>query len=186
MRCTSCGSEFGEIGKMCSECGTTLTAPSRLSRSITIVEDALVSIVLCSMVLLVLIQIILRNFFSTGITGGAEIVRHLVLWVAFLAAGITAREAKHIKIDVVYRMLPTGLRQFSEILTGLFSVIICCILIYASLCFILVDYRAGTVIAFFETPVWMLEIIIPVGYSIVMLRYLLRCKQSFVKVFKWE
>jgi TRAP-type C4-dicarboxylate transport system permease small subunit len=83
-------------------------------------------------------------------------------------------------------MLPTGLRQFSEILTGLFSVIICCILIYASLCFILVDYRAGTVIAFFETPVWLLEIIIPVGYSTVMLRYLLRCKQSFVKVFKWE
>jgi TRAP-type C4-dicarboxylate transport system permease small subunit len=186
MRCRSCGSEFGEMGKRCSECGTTLTAPSRLSRSITMLEDTLVSIVLCGMVLLVLIQIILRNFFSTGITGGAEMVRHLVLWVAFLAAGITAREAKNIKIDVVYRMLPTGLRQFSEILTGLFSVIICGILIYASVSFILVDYRAGTVIAFFETPVWMLEIIIPVGYSTVMLRYLMRCKQSFAKLFKRE
>jgi TRAP-type C4-dicarboxylate transport system permease small subunit len=65
-------------------------------------------------------------------------------------------------------------------------VIICGILIYASIRFILVDYRAGTVIAFFEMPVWILEIIIPVGYCTVMLRYLLRCKQSFVKLFKWE
>ncbi|MGC9324379.1 MAG: TRAP transporter small permease [Desulfomonilia bacterium] len=138
-------------------------------------EDILVAVFLGAMILLVLIQIVLRNVYATGIMGGAEIVRHLVLWVAFIGAGLAAREGKHIRIDLAGRLLPLRLREICELITGIFSVIICCILVYASINFVLVDYHTGTTIAFLEFPVWILAVIIPVGYLAVTLRFALRC-----------
>lgn len=182
MRCPLCGYDFtGNKTVTCPECGGSIVVPSRLLRAIALVEDAVISVMLCSMVLLVLVQIGLRNFYATGIPGGPEMVRHLVLWVAFLGAGIAAREGKNIRIDVVYRVLPWGLKNFTEILTGLFTMVVCGILLYASIQFVRNDYSLGTTIAFFNLPVWMFEVVIPLGYGAVMLRYGAQCGQSFVK-----
>ena len=35
-----------------------------------------------------------------------------MIWVAFIGAGLAAREGKHIRIDVAYRMLPDGMKRF--------------------------------------------------------------------------
>jgi TRAP-type C4-dicarboxylate transport system permease small subunit len=185
MRCPSCGYDFiGNKTDTCPECGGSVVVTSRLHRVIAVVEDTVISVLLCSMILLVLIQIGLRNFYSTGIPGGSEMVRHLVLWVAFLGAGIAAREGKNIRIDVVYRALPLGLKDFTEILTGLFTMIVCGILLYASIQFVRNDYSLGTRIAFFNLPVWMFEVVIPVGYGAVMLRYGAQCGRFLVKFMK--
>ena len=139
------------------------------------------AILLGAMICLVLIQIVLRNVFSTGITGGAEMVRHLVLWIAFLGAAMAARDAKHIRIDVALRILTPRWRMFAEALTGLFTALVCGMLMYAAIQFNIMDYHSGMVIAFFDTPVWLLELIIPVGYLIVMIWFAVRCGESFGK-----
>jgi TRAP-type transport system small permease protein len=139
------------------------------------------AIMLGAMILMVLIQIILRNFFSTGIIGGAEMVRHLVLWIAFFGAAMAAREVKHIRIDVALRILAPRWRLLAEALTGLFTAGVCGILMYAAIQFNIMDYHSGTVIAFFDTRVWLLELIIPVGYFIVMIWFAVRCGESFWK-----
>ena len=139
------------------------------------------AILLGTMIFMVILQIILRNFFSTGITGGAEMVRHLVLWIAFLGAAMAAREVKHIRIDVALRILTPRWRTFAEALTGLFTVLVCGILMYAAIQFNIMDYHSGTVIAFFDTRVWLLELIIPIGYFIVMIWFAVRCGESFWK-----
>lgn len=149
-------------------------------------EEFLVSAALGAMVLLVLIQIVLRNFFSIGIPGGAEMVRHLVLWVAFLGAGLAARDRKHIKIELAGHLVtPTAHRLF-ELATGLFSVIICSILFYASITFVYVDYQGGGAIAFFNVPVWILQVIIPVGFAVITLRFALRFVENVRSLVKGE
>jgi TRAP-type C4-dicarboxylate transport system permease small subunit len=185
MHCPFCGCNLaGNASETCPECGGAIGAPSRLFRAIALVEDAVISFMLLSMILLVLVQIGLRNFYSSGISGGAEIVRHLLLWVAFLGAAIAARERKHIKIDIAQRILPPGPKNFVELLTGLFTTIVCGFLLYASIQFIRADYGMGTTIPFFNMPVWVLELVIPLGYCAVTLRYGARCMQSFVKMVK--
>jgi len=183
MRCRRCGNDL-DAGKarICPHCGA--TAGGRFVRSICIIEDTVISIMLCTMVLLVLLQIALRNIYFTGIPGAAEMVRHLVLWVAFLGAGIAAREGKHIRIDAVHRILPEGMKHVSEVLTGLFTTVICAILFYASVQFVRTDFGLGTTIGFLNCPVWILEVIIPVGYGIVMLRYASQSMGSFLKLVK--
>jgi C4-dicarboxylate transporter, DctQ subunit len=105
-----------------------------------------------------------------------------VLWVAFLGAGIAAREGKNIRIDVAQRFFPPGGRDFTEIITGLFTTVVCGILFYASIQFVRSDYSIGTRIAFLNIPVWIFEVIIPVGYCAVMLRYAAACKHSIMSL----
>ncbi len=183
MRCPLCGStQLDSRIAVCTECGGVLGRRARFFRVIAWIEDTLIAVMLCSMILLVLVQIGLRNFYATGITGGGEMVRHLVLWVAFLGAGIAAREGKNIRIDIAQRIFPAGGRDFTEVITSLFTTAVCAILFYASIQFVRADYSLGTRIAFFDLPVWIFEVIIPVGYCAVTLRYAAACKLSLFRL----
>jgi TRAP-type C4-dicarboxylate transport system permease small subunit len=178
MRCRRCGAQLAEEMESCPECNTGHPATRTVFDYAAKFEEILLAAALSAMILLVLVQIILRNVFSSGIMGGAEIVRHLVLWVAFLGAGLAAREGKHIRIELAQRVLPKRLRLLFDVLTGIFSVIISGILFYASFNFVCVDYLGQGVISFFNTPVWILQVIIPIGYAVVTLRFARRCIES--------
>ncbi len=180
MRCKVCGLRRYDHLTECPECGTPYPAPHPVLSAFHKVEEGLLAVFLGLMVSLVLVQIVMRNFFSTGIMGGAEIVRHLVLWVAFLGAGVAAREGKHIRIDIAGRLLSPRFKCGADVLTGIFSVAICAILTYASVNFLLVDFEAQMSISFFGLPIWVLELIIPIGYLVITARFGLRTVRSLV------
>ncbi|MBD3163147.1 MAG: TRAP transporter small permease subunit, partial [Candidatus Eisenbacteria bacterium] len=58
------------------------------------------------MILLSGLQVVLRNFFQIGLLWIDPLVRTLLLWVAFLGAFAAAGRARHIRIDVLGRLLP--------------------------------------------------------------------------------
>jgi C4-dicarboxylate transporter DctQ subunit len=134
-------------------------------------ERFLLSSLLAAMIILVLTQIILRNVFHSGIGGGVEIVRHLVLWIAFVGAGLATREGRHVKIDMASRILSTRGRKIADIISTLFSVVVCTILFVASCKFVYMDYTSAGVASFLNVPLWIMEAIIPVGYLIVTIRF---------------
>jgi TRAP-type C4-dicarboxylate transport system permease small subunit len=142
-----------------------------ISEKIAGVEKILLSGLLTAMILLVLTQIILRNFFNCGIIGGVEIVRHLVLWIAFVGAGLATREGRHVRIDMASRILSTRGRKIADIASTLFSVVVCTILFVASCKFVYMDYINSGVASFLNVPIWIMEAIIPVGYLIVTIRF---------------
>lgn len=180
VRCKVCGLRLYDHLKTCPGCGTPYPPVHPITAVLWKIEEWLLVGFLGIMVSLVLIQIVLRNFFATGIMGGSEIVRHLVLWVAFLGAGVAAREGKHIRIDVAGRLLSPRFKCGTDVLTGIFSVVVCAILVYASLNFLLVDFESGMKIPFFNMPVWVLELIIPLGYLVITLRFALRTFRSLI------
>lgn len=135
------------------------------------VEKCLVALCLSGMVILVLVQIFLRNFFNSGIIGGDSIVKHLVLWVGFLGAGLATREASHIRIDVASKIFPDRVRPYLQLVVDLFSVTVCAILVYASYHFVAIEYEDKGTIPFYDIPVWIMEIIIPIGFLIITLRF---------------
>ena len=178
MRCRKCRAYIYEGMEKCPECGDAQPFSRTVFDYIARVEEILLATALSAMIVFVLIQIVLRNFFSVGIMGGAEMVRHLVLWVAFLGAGLAAREGKHIKIELVQHLLPVRTRRIFAVITSLFSVVICALLVYASVNFVYLDYQGQAVVAFFNTPAWIFQVIIPIGYAVVALRFTARCMDN--------
>jgi len=156
----------------------------QLLEKITQAERVFVAFCLGMMVLMVLIQIFLRNFYQSGIVGGDSLVKHLVLWVAFLGAGLATREGSHIRIDVASKVFPEGLKPYVQVAVDVFSIIICSTLVYASYNFVAIEYEGQGTIPFHDIPVWMMEIIIPIGFLVITLRFAAQAVSNVLQIVK--
>ena len=157
----------------------------RLDTKISRVEQVLVTILLTTMILMAFFQIVLRNFFDTGISWGDSLVRYLVVWVGFIGAAIATKERKHINIDVISRWLTGPANNYIKLISHLFSAVICGLLTLAAVKFILFEAQMGSTV-FFKLPVWVPEIIIPVTFCLMTLRYAVRSLSEFGRIRKHD
>ena len=150
----------------------------RLDETISRVEQTLLVVFLSSMIFVAFSQILLRNLFATGLTWGDALVRNLVLWVGFIGAALATKEGNHINIDVVSQWMPSLGKTILAGITHLFSFLICGLMTFASLKFIKNEVQMGNV-AFLGIPSWIPEIILPVTFILMAIRFGLRSIQSF-------
>jgi TRAP-type C4-dicarboxylate transport system permease small subunit len=134
------------------------------------VEDVILVILLSTMIGMAAFQILFRNLFEAGIVWGDILVRILVLWLGLVGAMVATRTDKHIRIDIINRYLPDGVKPFVETAVKLFSAAVCAIVSYYSLQFVLSELTHGG-LAFWKVPVWVCEAIIPVSFAVIALRY---------------
>jgi len=133
-------------------------------------EKWLLVILLGSLATFAVLQIILRNFFSTGLVWGDDLLRHGVLWISILGASRATLEKKHIRIDLLPRVLPARISFISDSICCFISFLVCAVLFWASWNFVQGERLAGD-IAFASIPYWCLELIFPMGFAIMALRF---------------
>jgi TRAP-type C4-dicarboxylate transport system permease small subunit len=134
------------------------------------VEKFLVTAMLSTMILLAFSQIILRNIFSTGISWGDPLVRYLVLWVGFIGASLASKEGKHITIEVFSGWFSGHGSRYLKAISLLVSVFICGLLTFAGWTFVQNEAQMGGT-TFLEIPVWIPQVIIPVTFALMTLRF---------------
>jgi len=171
MQCLKCGNEFDPDLFACPVCSEIKKQSGKFNQLISSIEDFLIVLFLGIMIVMVLLEIILRNFFQTGIIGGDDLIRHLVLWIAFFGAGVATRSNAHVKMDALTNLIPDRLLKYSDIAVNLFSGAISAILVYASVKFVYIEYQANTHSSFLHLPLWIMEIILPLGYLLLAGRF---------------
>ena len=155
----------------------------RFDENISRVEAVLITILLTVMILMAFSQILLRNFFDTGISWGDSLVRYLVVWVGFIGAAIATREDKHINIDVISRWLTGPESDYVCLISHLFSTVVCGLLTMAAVKFIHFEAQMGNTV-FFNLPVWIPQIVIPLTFGVMTLRYAARSVREFMSIRK--
>jgi len=140
-------------------------------RSWRTLESSLLVASLFSMILLTVLQIILRNFFSYNISWVEPLNQHLVLVIAFLGAMIAGRNGEHIAFDAVQHYLPNKLKKIVALLGSILSAAVCFYLAYISTKLTYLDF-IDPMPAFGSTPQWIFEIIIPIGFFVIGIRLL--------------
>ena len=125
-------------------------------------------------------QIILRNFFSTGFVWGDDLLRHGVLWISFLGATRATLERKHIRIDLLPRILPGRMSLIADFVSCFISLVVCVLLLWASWNFVQGERLAGD-IAFASIPYWWLVLIFPVSFGLMAFRFCFNCISGLVR-----
>ncbi len=149
---------------------------NRLQRAIHLVkrtEDAILALLLTGMILLAAAQIFSRNLFSVGLTWGEPLLRVLVLWLTLLGAMAATRERHHIHIDALSRFLPDWGNRAAQRLTDLFSALVCAMLAWHAGRFVHAEWLDGMEI-YAGVPSWIAELIMPLGFGVMALRFLLQ------------
>lgn len=134
-------------------------------------EDGFLALLVSLMVALAISQIIYRNLFDAGIGWIDPALRVLVLWLALAGAVIATRSDNHIRIDFFTRRLPAKMRTRVQRAVYLFSALVCGLVAWHAARFVISEQHYATV-AFAEVPVWLVAIIMPLGFALMALRYL--------------
>ncbi len=147
------------------------------------IEDGILVGLLLLMISMAVLQIFMRNIFDSGIIWGDPLVRILVLWIGLMGAMIASRDNNHISIDILSRYLPKQIKTITRLIISIFTSFVCAVMAYFSMNFVIMEKQDGF-IAFGKIPAWYCEIIIPIAFAIISLRYIFFSITCFTHFFK--
>ena len=106
------------------------------------------------MVVLVVVNVFCRYVLNFSLVWAEEVSQYLMVWVAFLGAGLALRQGRHVAVEMLQELLPVGTRRSLR-----------WILLLAMLAFLVATAVLGGMFAWFardmETPVLNISMAIP-------------------------
>ncbi len=144
----------------------------RVQRSITRLEELIMALLLGAMILLAGSQILLRNLFDSGLVWADPVLRIMVLWIALFGALAATRDHRHLRIDLVSHTLSETNQALLAKLHDLFSAVVCLTIGWHAARFVYVEWQEGSTL-FSNVPAWLGELIIPLGFTLMGLKFLL-------------
>jgi TRAP-type C4-dicarboxylate transport system permease small subunit len=146
---------------------------SKIVNGLHRIENGVLTVLVLILVALAGAQIFMRNLFGGGFSWADPFLRTLVVWTAMLGALAAVRDDRHIAVDVLQRFLPAGAQRAARIVTMLFAAAICAMLAWHGATLVGIDLEGGAM-SDFGLPNWLLESILPVGFGLMALRFVLR------------
>lgn len=141
-------------------------------KAINKLEDWFLISMLATMVVLAVAQIFYRNVFGAGVVWIDPMLRVLVLWVAIAGAVVATRNDNHIRIDFFTRYVSKKICKCLQRFVYAFCMFICGLIAWHAVRFVKMDYEYET-IAFSNVPAWITELVIPIGFFLMAMRYAL-------------
>jgi TRAP-type C4-dicarboxylate transport system permease small subunit len=137
------------------------------------IETAVLSILLLGMIALASLQIVLRNWFSTGLPWADDLVRLSVLWLAVVGAVAASRDDRHIAINIVARYGPASWQRPAALIASLFAAVVTGLISWHATRFVIDSYRfEDTVLG--NQPAWLYQLVLPIGFALMCYRFVLR------------
>lgn len=136
-------------------------------------EDWVLTLLVVGMVVLAGAQIVLRNAFDSGFSWAEPVLRALVLWSAMLGAVIATRDDQHIGLDFIARFVSGTALRVARFVALAFAAALCAAMAWHSWALVQLD-REGHTEGVLGIPAWMLELILPLGFGLMALRFLIR------------
>ena len=143
----------------------------RLERFGQLAENAALVIMLGGMVVLAVLQIVLRELFSTGFLWADELVKLTVLWLAMVGSIAATRDNRHIRIDVLSHLLPPALVAVTRMVVDLFAAAVCGVIAWQSWRYLGLEIEFEDTVLI-DTPAWIAHVVLPLAFALISYRFL--------------
>ncbi len=153
-----------------------------LSNLLVRIETILLVLFLSAMVVLAFGQVLLRNVFGTSVLWIDPFVRHTVLWAGFIGAALATSDDRHISIDAFTKYLSPRTKSVVKIITGFAAAVACGFLALAAWGFLREEMTSSDEL-FLGIPSWVIRVIIPAGYALIALHFLIGAVERAVARF---
>lgn len=91
---------------------------NRFERCFISANRALVFIMMAAMTTLVFVNVITRYVFNFSIIWAEEVSQYLMIWIAYLGAGLALREGRHVALEMLHDRLPAALGRRVRMAVG--------------------------------------------------------------------
>lgn len=126
-------------------------------RLINKVEEAIISLLLVAMTLLVFAEVVMRFGFGTGLSWGQELTLHLSAWFVLFGISYGLKVGAHIGVDAFVRLFtPTGQRVLT-FLAIVLCLVYCGLFLFGSWIYLAQMYDVWISMEDLEFPHWMVS-----------------------------
>lgn len=126
-------------------------------------------------VMIVVIEIVGRNLLSVSMIGADEIASFAVIWSVFFTASIGVKRNIHVRIDVLFLILPAMAARLLDALGAAMSLVFTAYLTYSGWALVQESLMLGEMtMTMLRLPLWIPQSIIPVGGFLLSVRLLQR------------
>ena len=147
-----------------------LSLLSRLERFGRLAENAVLVLLLASLILLAVGQIVLREIFETGFFRADELIKLLVLWLAMVGSIAATRDNRHIRIDALSHLLPdkavTAIRLFVDV----FAAIVCGVIAWQAWRYLQLEIEFEDTVLI-NVPAWIAHAVVPGAFVLMSYRF---------------
>jgi len=157
----------------------------RLERFGRAAEDGALVVLLGSMVIIAVLQIVLRQFFDSGIGWADELIKIIVLWLAMVGSIAAARDNRHIRIDVLSHILPDKLVALARVLVDLFAAVVCATIAWQAWRYLQLEIEWQETVLF-NTPAWSVHLIVPLAFLLICYRFVVSCARTLFEIFRGD
>lgn len=134
---------------------------------------------LLSMAILINVDIFSRNVLEKSIISTDELSGYLLVCVVFLGGAYTLRSGSFLRIEMLIGLLSPRARQLLAILYNIVAIALCSILAWQYFRLVMVSYsRKVLAPTLLETPIWIPQLALPIGMSLVIYALLLELWDS--------
>lgn len=135
-------------------------------------EEGFIALLLGLMTLLTFTQVVLRYGFNTGFIWALEATTYMFGWLILFGISYCVRVHAHIGIDILVKALPAAAQR----LVGLIAIALCALyaglMLYGAWFYIDRLMRLGITGEDILLPRWLLTIIMPIGFLLLLIRLL--------------
>ncbi len=135
-------------------------------------ENYVCQFLLAFFVILLFIQILLREFFSYSISWGEELATYLFVWFVFFGACYACRLGAHNRVTFQFKLLPPKLAAGIEVFADFIWVIFNCYFIYLSYQFVFVKMNLFWKSQTMGIPMKYFYMVLPLAFLLMTLRIL--------------
>jgi len=90
----------------------------RVERLVVTANRAIIFIMMAVMATLVFVNVITRYLFNFSIIWAEEVSQYLMIWIAYLGAGLALREGRHVAVEMLQDRLPAPLGRTLRMAVG--------------------------------------------------------------------
>lgn len=135
-------------------------------------EEALISLLLVTLTLLVFMEVVLRFGFGVGLVWIQEVTLHVAAWFVLLGASYGIRVGAHIQVDVLVSKLAPTARRFISLIALVAAVLYCVLFFYGSWIYLAKLKSIGIEMEDVAFPKWIAHAGLVVGILLISLRVL--------------
>jgi len=159
-----------------------MQALDRMTNALSRLLMGVAIVALFLMMVQMVVDVAMRNFFHRPIEGSLEIVSvyHMVA-VVFLPLALVERRHEHITVDLLVELLPTLVRRFLMVVGYLVCTIFFGLLTYQTAKDAMEAYAIGEILmSSIYITVWPAKFLLPIGFFVMLLQVILHAWKAAI------
>ena len=143
-----------------------------MKRAIARLEEAIISLLLVAMTLLVFIEVVLRFVFNTGFIWAQEATLYLSAWFVLLGTSYGVKVGAHIGVDALVKLFPPRIRRGVTLAALALCLFYCALFFYGSWIYLSKVRMIGIEMEDLPIPKWMAMNVLLIGFALLAFRFL--------------